>query len=436
MKNLNEINFGNEQWLDYDSQHIWHPYSGINRPDKNYPVVSASQCSIKLADDRVLIDGMSSWWAVIHGYNHPHIVQAIKDQAAKLCHVMFGGFTHQPAIELGKKLIDITPQNLQQIFFSDSGSVSIEVALKMAIQYQKSIGENKKNKFLTIRGGYHGDTFGAMSVCDPVTGMHTLFSNTITQQIFSKKPKISFSSNWEQLSFKSFETEFNKHKNELAGIVLEPIVQGAGGMWFYHPEFLNQINHLVKNESTLLIIDEIATGFGRTGKMFGVSHTEIAPDIMCLGKALTGGHLSLAATLTSNEVSQAISQKGIKTFMHGPTFMANPIACAAGIASLELLDKLNWQENVARIEMQLKTELSGANNLKSVKEVRVLGAIGVVEVNKDVNLEKAIKFFVNKNVWIRPFKNLIYLMPPYIIDENQLSQLSSALVEAIEKNEI
>ncbi len=436
MKSLNRTNFGSEQWLDYDNQHIWHPYSRIDRLDKNYPVVSARHCSIKLADGRVLVDGMSSWWAVIHGYNHPHIVSAIQEQATKLCHVMFGGFTHQPAIELGKKLIDITPKNLQQVFFSDSGSVSIEVALKMAIQYQKCIGENKKNKFLTIRGGYHGDTFGAMSVCDPVTGMHTLFSNTIQEQIFSDKPKISYNSKWDQISFKLFEKEFNEHKGELAGIVLEPIVQGAGGMWFYHPEFLREVNRLLKNESTLLIIDEIATGFGRTGKMFGVDHSDITPDIMCLGKALTGGHLSLAATLTSNEVSQTISQKGIKTFMHGPTFMANPLACAAALASLNLLDELNWEANVARIEKQLNNELADASNLKPVKDVRVLGAIGVVEVNKDVDLGKAIKFFVNKNVWIRPFKNLIYLMPPYIIGENQLSRLSSALIEAIKNNEI
>lgn len=435
MKNLNKSNFGNEQWLDYDSKHIWHPYSRIDRPEKNYPVASANQCSIELADGRVLVDGMSSWWAVIHGYNHPHIVSAIQDQADKLCHVMFGGFTHQPAIELGKKLIDMTPKNLRQVFFSDSGSVSIEVALKMAIQYQKSIGEIKKNKFLTIRGGYHGDTFGAMSVCDPVTGMHTLFSNTIPQQIFSNKPKISYSSKWDQSSFKLFQEEFNKHKGELAGIILEPIVQGAGGMWFYHPEFLNQIKLLLKNESTLLIIDEIATGFGRTGKMFGVDHTNITPDIMCLGKALTGGHLSLAATLTSDEVSQTISQNGIKTFMHGPTFMANPIACAAATASLDLLDKLNWRQNVFRIEKQLNTELAEANSLRPVKDVRVLGAIGVVEVNRDVNLDKAIKFFVDKRVWIRPFKNLIYLMPPYIISNNQLSRLSSALIDAIKKNE-
>ena len=436
LKNLDKTNFGNEQWLDYDSQHIWHPYSRINRPEKNYPVVSANRCSIKLADGRVLVDGMSSWWAVIHGYNHPHIVTAIQDQATKLCHIMFGGFTHQPAIELGKKLIEITPENLQQVFFSDSGSVSIEVALKMAIQYQKSIGENNKNKFLTIRGGYHGDTFGAMSVCDPVTGMHALFSNTIPQQIFSSKPKISYNSKWNQLSFELFEKEFKEHKDELAGIVLEPVVQGAGGMWFYHPEFLNQVERLLENESTLLIVDEIATGFGRTGKMFAIDHTNITPDIMCLGKALTGGHLSLAATLTSKKVSQAISQKGIKTFMHGPTFMANPIACAAALASLELLGQSNWQKNVGRIEKQLTTELSDATHLKPVKDVRVLGAIGVVELEKDVDLDKAIKFFVSRGVWIRPFKNLLYLMPPYIIDENQLSCLSTALIDAVKQNEI
>lgn len=436
LKDLNQSNYGNIQWLEYDRNHIWHPYSRIKRLENNYPVGSASRCSITLADGRVLIDGMSSWWAVIHGYNHPRIVKAIKTQASKLCHVMFGGLTHQPAIELGKKLIDMTPRNLQQVFFSDSGSVAIEIAMKMAIQFQHSKGDKQRCKFLTIKGGYHGDTFGAMSVCDPLTGMHTLFSDAITKQVFSEKPSLAYKSNWDQSSFETFKKEFNKHREELAGIILEPIVQGAGGMWFYHPEFLNQINKLVKNEPILIILDEIATGFGRTGKMFGHEHTNVIPDIMCLGKALTGGHISLAATLTSEQVSKTISENGIKTFMHGPTFMANPISCSAALASLELLLESDWQSNVKRIEDQLKTELEPSNSFKIVKEVRVLGAIGVVELTKNVDIEKVIKFFVSRNVWIRPFKNLIYLMPPYIISRSELKQLTDSVIEAIEKNEV
>lgn len=436
LKHLDMNNYGNIDWLEYDKNHIWHPYSRINRLENNYPVVSASECLITLSDGRVLIDGMSSWWAVIHGYNHPRIVAAIKTQASRLCHVMFGGLTHQPAIELGKKLIDMTPKNLQQVFFSDSGSVSIEIAMKMAIQFQHCLGNTQRRKFLTIKGGYHGDTFGAMSVCDPLTGMHTLFSDTITKQIFSEKPSISYNSNWEQTSFESFKNEFSKNREELAGVILEPVVQGAGGMWFYHPEFLNQVNTLVETEPVLMILDEIATGFGRTGKMFGQEHTNVIPDIMCVGKALTGGHVSLAATLTTEKVSQTISQNGIKTFMHGPTFMANPIACSAALASLELLMDSNWQENVKRIEKQLKTELEACNSFKVVKETRVLGAIGVVELNRNVNTEKAIKFFVSKNVWIRPFKNLIYLMPPYVISENELKQLTTVVISAIKQNEI
>ena len=435
-KNFKDFNFGSMPWLDYDKKHIWHPYSRIKRPENNYPVESASGCIIKLANGQHLVDGMSSWWAVIHGYNHPHIVEAIENQASKLCHVMFGGLTHQPAIELGEKLISMTPKNLKQVFFSDSGSVSVEVAMKMAIQYQQSIGEKQKRKFLTVRGGYHGDTFGAMSVCDPITGMHTLFSTAITKQVFTNKPDISYSDIWEQPSFNSFQTEFYKHRAELAGIILEPIVQGAGGMWFYHPEFLNQIKLLLEDESTLLILDEIATGFGRTGKMFGHEHTNVVPDIMCLGKALTGGHISLAATLTSAEVSETISEKGIRTFMHGPTFMANPLACAASIASLDLLKNSNWASNIHRIEKQLQSELKQASSFEIVTDVRVLGAIGVVELNRDVNVEKAIKFFVSKNVWIRPFKNLIYLMPPYIVNKQEITQLTSSLIEAIKNNEV
>lgn len=419
--------------LALDRAYVWHPYSAMGSDLPVYPVVSAEGVRLKLVDGRELIDGMSSWWCAIHGYNHPEMNRAIETQLHKMSHVMFGGLTHAPAVELATQLVAITPVALQSVFFSDSGSVSIEVAMKMAMQYWYTKGQPHKQRFLTIKNGYHGDTFAAMSVCDPVTGMHWLFDGTLTKQHFVDSPNCRFGQACSDEDIKAFKETIATHKDHIAAVILEPIVQGAGGMKFYSAEYLQAVRKLCDQHQVLLILDEIATGFGRTGKLFACEYANITPDIMCVGKALTGGYLSLAATLTTKQISDTISQGELGVFMHGPTFMANPLACTAALASLELLLASPWQSKISSIETQLIAGLEPCRTMKIVKDVRVLGAIGVVELKHAVAMEVIQPMFVEAGVWIRPFGKLVYLMPPFIIENDDLRQLSSVVVKVISK---
>lgn len=419
------------QLLAIDRQHIWHPYSSILDPLPVYPVRHASGCRLYLEDGRQLIDGMSSWWAVIHGYNHSYLNEAIQAQLGKMAHVMFGGITHEPAARLAETLADITPARLNRVFFSDSGSVSVEVAIKMALQYWQSLGIPQKHRLLSLRKGYHGDTFAAMSVCDPETGMHHLFNSVLSQQVFADSPACRFDEAWESHQIANFKQTIEHHADELAAVILEPIVQGAGGMNFYSPHFLTEVRKLCDQCNVLLIADEIATGFGRTGRLFACEWANISPDIMCIGKALTGGYMSLAATLCTDKVGLGICTGEAGVFMHGPTFMGNPLACATANASIELLLDRNWKETIGAIEAHLKHGLEACRDYDSVADVRVLGAIGVVEMKKPVDVAALQKRFVEHGVWVRPFAKLVYVMPPYIISEEQLTQLTHALVEVL-----
>jgi len=416
--------------LQFDRHHVWHPYTSPTNPLPVYPVASADGVRLRLSDGRELIDGMSSWWCAIHGYNHPRLNAALHRQAASMAHVMFGGLTHEPAVTLARALLNITPANLQKVFFCDSGSVAVEVAMKMALQYWGAMGRPARQHFLTIRGGYHGDTLGAMSVCDPVTGMHQLFNGVVPVQFFAARPTCRNDEEWRDDDMADFRRQLAAHHNEIAAVILEPIVQGAGGMHFYAPEFLRQARKLCDEYGLLLIFDEIATGFGRTGLMFACEHADVAPDIMCLGKSITGGYMSFAATLTTEAVSEVIGRNG-GVFMHGPTFMANPLACAVANASLELLLEMDLPNNIGRIRQCLERGLESCRALPNVLEVRVLGAIGVVEMTKPVNLAHIQKMFVERGVWIRPFGRLIYVMPPYIISNDELDFLTSQMFEVI-----
>ncbi|MEP3295477.1 MAG: adenosylmethionine--8-amino-7-oxononanoate transaminase [Pseudoruegeria sp.] len=419
--------------LEFDANHLWHPYTNVTKPGPTHLVKSAEGVRLTLDDGTVLIDAMSSWWSAIHGYNNPGIIDAVQDQLTTLSHVMFGGLTHEPAIDLGRRLLAMTPDSLTRIFYCDSGSVATEVAMKMAVQYQNAAGRPDKTQFVSLRSGYHGDTWKAMSVCDPETGMHHLFKGALSVQHFVETPPIAYHQDWSddptRNGLGALHDTLKTHHSTIAALILEPIVQGAGGMYFYHPEYLNQARVLCDEFDVLMIFDEIATGFGRTGKAFATNHTMIEPDIMCLGKAITGGTMSFAATLANDRVATTIGQAEPGIFMHGPTFMANPLACAAASASLKLLQNGDWESNVNAIESQLKTELAPARDMPGVKDVRVLGAIGVIEMDHWVSADQAHPICKELGVWLRPFAHNIYCMPCYVTQSDDLSTITSAMTQ-------
>ena len=419
--------------LEFDRRHIWHPYASMRNPVPAYPVASARGVRLKLADGRELIDGMSSWWSVIHGYNHPALNRAAREQLARMPHVMFGGLTHEPAIRLARRLVEISPGDLDRVFFADSGSVAVEVAIKMALQYWRARGVEGRTRLLTIRRGYYGDTFQAMSVCDPVTGMHHLFSGAVAEQLFADAPRVRYGEPWEPADLDSLRALAGRHRGEIAAVILEPIVQGAGGMRFYHPEYLKGAREICDRHGLLLIADEIATGFGRSGELFACAHAGVVPDIMCVGKAMTGGYMSLAATLAGPRVAEGISnaEGAAGVLMHGPTFMGNPLACAVSLASIDLLLESPWRKRVSRVERGLRDGLAPCRGLPQVADVRVLGAIGVVQMRRPVDIGPVQEQLVERGVWARPFGRLIYLMPAYVMSPADLRRLCAAICEVV-----
>lgn len=422
-----------EQLISLDQAHVWHPYASMDNPPPAYPVASAEGVRLTLTDGRELIDGMASWWCAIHGYNHPYINQAMQTQMGNMSHVMFGGITHEPAVKLAQRLVAMTPAGLDKVFFSDSGSVAVEVAIKMALQYWHANSKPEKNRLITIRNGYHGDTFGAMAVCDPVNGMHSLFTSVLPQHYFCAAPPLGFERPCTDDDLAELKAQLEANHQHIAALILEPIVQGAGGMRFYSPSWLKGAAELCQHYDVLLIADEIATGFGRSGALFACDHADVQPDIMCLGKAITGGTISFAATLTSAHIATTISRGEASCFMHGPTFMGNPMACAIANASLDLLEQNNWQAQVANLEQGLEQLLAPAREFAFVEDVRVLGAIGVVQVQEPVDLGRIQKMLVEEGVWVRPFGKLVYVMPPYVMNDEDLAQLCGGMLRALQR---
>jgi adenosylmethionine---8-amino-7-oxononanoate aminotransferase len=416
--------------LALDRERVWHPYGALPAALPSLPVVSAQGVRLKLADGRELIDGMASWWCAIHGYRHPALDGAAHEQLGKMAHVMFGGLTHEPGVLLAERLTELAPKGLERVFFADSGSVSVEVAIKLCLQFQRATGRPERTRLLTVEGGYHGDTFGAMAVCDPIGGMHSMFTGVLAKHAFAERPPDGFDAGLDDAWAAHVRELMATHARELAGVIVEPVVQGAGGMRFHAPECVALLRELCDEHGLLLVLDEIATGFGRTGAMFASEHAGIAPDVMCVGKALTGGYMTLAATLCTRAVADAVSSGEGGGLMHGPTFMANPLACAVALASLDLFADGGWRERVSAIERGLCAGLEPARALPGVMDVRVLGAIGVVQLDREVDIAAATAAGVERGVWLRPFRDLIYTMPPYVIGEDDLALVTAAVREA------
>ena len=431
MTNQNLNTFA-ESLIARDKSFLWHPYDNCFSDKPLFPIQSANKCLLKMADGRDLVDAMSSWWSAIHGYNHPILNEAAEKQLRKMSHVMFGGLTHEPAVELAETLVGIAPGDLNKVFFSDSGSVSVEVAMKMAVQYWIGRKQADKYKFLSFKHAYHGDTFAAMSVCDPVNGMHHMFRQVLPEHYFAPAPTPGFGESWNETHCREITEILHHHHQEIAAVIIEPIVQGTGGMRVYSADFLKQLRQLCDTYNVLLIADEIATGFGRTGRLFACEHAAIAPDILCLGKAMTGGYLSLAATLCSEKIARDICATDAGVFMHGPTFMANPLACAISQASIGLLLSSPWQNRIASIENHFKTHLLPLKELNAVSDTRSIGAIGAIEMAQNIDVKTVTEMFVKRGVWIRPFGKLLYSMPPYIIEAHELQRITDTMREVAE----